>query len=235
MTTHFMNHQQALEQHATERYLLREMAPEERHAFEEHYLECAECLEAVTFGTEFLEAGRQVALEMKQRERNTVRVPSWRERLMPVFSGWLRPASALVFAVLLCLVGLNLYQMIVLQKQKNIIAELKAPRQEFRFELREQSRSEGNIQVVRVPRESQLQLVVEFTPNPKFSAYGAEIVADSKVISSLRSETTSTPMTVSIPAQALAPGRYTIVVVGFGSDGAKKETGNGIFELQFTD
>lgn len=235
MTTHFMNHQQALEQHATERYLLREMSAEQRHAFEEHYLECAECLEAVTFGTEFLEAGRQVAREMSHREADTVHVASWRERLMPVFSGWLRPASALVFALLLCLVGLNVYQMSVVQKQKNIIADLKAPKQEFRFELREQSRSEGNIQVVRVPRESQLQLVVEFTPNPKFNAYGAEIVADSKVMSSLQPDTTTTPLTVSIPAQALAPGRYTVVIMGFGKDGVKKETGNGIFELEFTD
>lgn len=235
MTTHFMNHQQALEQHATERYLLREMTAQERHAFEEHYLECAECLEAVTFGTEFLEAGKQVAQEMTQREADTVRAASWRERLMPVFSGWLRPASALVFALLLCFVGLSVYQMVVLEKQKNTIAQLKAPRQEFRFELREQSRSAGKIQVVRVPREGQLQLVVEFTPNPKFSAYGAEIVADSKVISSLQPETTTTPMTVSVPAQALAPGRYTVVIMGFGKDGAKQETGNGIFELQFTD
>ena len=235
MTTHFMNHQQALEQHATERYLLREMTAEERHTFEEHYLECAECLEAVTFGTEFLEAGREVAREMRQGEHNTVHVASWRERLMPVLSGWLRPAPALVFALLLCFVGLSVYQMVVLEKQKNTIAQLKAPRQEFRFQLREQSRSAGNIQVVRVPREGQLQLVVEFTPNPKFSAYGAEIVADSKVISSLRSETTTTPMTVSIPAQALAPGRYTVVIMGFGKHGAKRETGNGIFELQFTD
>ena len=235
MTTHFMNHQQAMEQHATERYLLREMSAEERHAFEEHYLDCAECLEAVTFGTEFLEAGRQVAQEMRQEDRNPVPAPSWRERMVPLLSGWLHPASALVFALLLCFVGLSVYQMVVLEKQKNTIAQLKAPKQELRFVLREQTRSADNIQVVRVPRESQLQLVVEFTPDSKFNAYGAEIVADSKVISSFQSETTATPMTVSIPAQALAPGRYTVVIMGFGKDGAKGETGNGIFELQFTD
>lgn|SRR6185437_2861015 len=237
MATHFMNHQQALEQYATERYLLHEMTAEERHAFEEHYLECAECLEAVTFGTEFLDAGKQVAQEMTmtQREHSAVRAASWRERLVPALSGWLRPAPALVFALLLCFVGISVYQMVVLQNQKNTIAQLKAPRQEFRFELRGQSRSADNIPIVRVPRESQLQLVVEFTPNPKFNVYGAEIVANSEVISSFQSKSATTPMTVSIPAQALSPGRYTVVIVGFGRNGAKGETGNGIFELQFTD
>ena len=83
-----MNHQQALEEHATERYLLGEMAPEERRAFEEHYLECPECLEAVTFGADFMEAGRQVALEDKSMRVSTV-VPTWRERLLAVVSGGL--------------------------------------------------------------------------------------------------------------------------------------------------
>jgi hypothetical protein len=40
-----VNHFQAVSSHATERYLLDEMAELERHAFERHYFDCAECAE----------------------------------------------------------------------------------------------------------------------------------------------------------------------------------------------
>jgi hypothetical protein len=40
-----VNHFQAVSSHATERYLLNEMAELERHAFERHYFDCAECAE----------------------------------------------------------------------------------------------------------------------------------------------------------------------------------------------
>ena len=60
-----MNHQDAENTNATERYLLRQMTDEERMAFEEHYLNCAQCLEAITFGADFLDAGRELVEEQR--------------------------------------------------------------------------------------------------------------------------------------------------------------------------
>ena len=234
MTTHFMNHQQALEQHATERYLLREMAPEERHAFEEHYLECAECLEAVTFGTEFLEAGRQVALEMKQRERNTVRVPSWRERLMPVFSGWLRPASALVFAVLLC--SVIAYQGLQIHQLKNE-QTAKVARPEFRSVLTGIAHGAGEAKLVEVPRNAVVSLGVEYNRSGDYVSYRAQVL----------NEAGSTKQSVDLPDLpgnmanvALLPGNwnegeYTLIILGRTADGSEKEVGRGAFNLKFVD
>lgn len=45
-----MTHQQAVQKHAAERYLLDEMPELERYAFEAHYFECAECADSVRTG-----------------------------------------------------------------------------------------------------------------------------------------------------------------------------------------
>ena len=45
-----MTHQQALDTMAAERYLLDEMTEIEKHAFEEHFFDCADCAHEVRLG-----------------------------------------------------------------------------------------------------------------------------------------------------------------------------------------
>lgn len=233
MTTHFMNHQQALEQHATERYLLREMSAEQRHAFEEHYLECAECLEAVTFGTEFLEAGRQVAQEMTQREANAVRVASWRERLMPFFSGWLRPASALVFAVLICSVA---YQGIQIHQFKNE-QTAKVARPEFRSVLTGIAHGAGEANLVEVPRNAVVSLGIEYNRSGDYVSYRAQVQNEA---GSIRQSIDLPEVPGDMANVALLPGNlnegeYTLIILGRTADGSEKEVGRRAFNLKFSD
>jgi Putative zinc-finger len=235
MTTHSMNHQQAVETMAAERYLLGEMNAEQRLAFEEHYVECAECLEAVMFGSEFLDAGRQVALEQKS-ERAAQPVPTWRERLLPVFSGWLRPVPAFAFALLLGLVGLNLYQMNVVKRQNNLIAELKAPRQEFRFVMVGDARSQAAEKAITVPRNTQLSVKVEFAPGDDFTPYRADLVSGNVVRYSLPLHVgpNDDSISFSIPAESLGAGSYSLVIRRQNVKGASKDLTRN-FVLQFTD
>lgn len=236
MKTQFMNHQQALETMAAERYLLREMKAEERRLFEEHYLECAECLEAVTFGTEFLEAGHEIALEQKHALA-PIAVPTWRERLLPVLAGWLRPAPALALALLLCLIGLNLYQLTVLREQNNTIAELKAPRQEFRFTVTGEARGGSSDQkVITVPRNTQLSIRVEFAPGEEYLPYRADILGNNAVKYSLPLSVgpTDDSVSFSIPAVALGPGNYDLVIRRQSHNGSSKDLEKR-FVLQFAD
>ena len=58
-----MDHNEAKTTHATERYLLNEMAPGERDAFEDHFFDCSECAEDVRDGAKMMAAGREVARE----------------------------------------------------------------------------------------------------------------------------------------------------------------------------
>lgn len=58
-----MEHQDAIETGAVERYLLEEMSEEERTVFEEHYFDCRVCAAGITDGTRLLVVGRTVAQE----------------------------------------------------------------------------------------------------------------------------------------------------------------------------
>ena len=57
-----MDHSEAQQSHAVERYLLNEMTGGERDGFEEHYFDCRLCAEDVTEGAKLVAAGRRVAL-----------------------------------------------------------------------------------------------------------------------------------------------------------------------------
>jgi len=233
MTAQSMNHQQALEEHATERYLLGEMAPEERRAFEEHYLECPECLEAVTFGADFMEAGRQVALEDKSMRVSTV-VPTWRERLLAVVSGGLRPVAALSCALLLGLVGIG-YQAATIHRQRQTIASLQDLRPEYRFVLTGESR--GKTRIIKVRHNTQLSVKVEFTPGEEFTPYRADLLsADSKVSYSMPLSVAPTDDSVSfsIPAAGLDAGSYSLVIRRQNKAGASDDMKSN-FVLQFAD
>ncbi|HEX7285733.1 MAG TPA: zf-HC2 domain-containing protein [Candidatus Angelobacter sp.] len=100
MTSPLMNHQDAVSSLAVERYLLGELKDEERAAFEEHYLNCDECLDAVTFGDEFMEAGREIAREnLPVPIRPPAPVP---RSLVELLKGWFPPVPTLASALAVC-------------------------------------------------------------------------------------------------------------------------------------
>lgn len=123
-----MKHQEAIEMMASERYLLDELAPELRDAYEEHFFGCAECALDVQLGAAFIDHTKVLLPEMMSSAASaspaasanpsTVASPAvcaWPE-VKPVkqkrdWFAWLRPAVlAPAFAFLLALVT---YQNIV--------------------------------------------------------------------------------------------------------------------------
>src|SRR3974377_1629150 len=97
-----MDHDQAVQQKATERYLLNELDPEMRDQFEEHLFDCQECAVDVRAAAMFVEQSKIVLAE--QPALATARVPAAR----PEKAGWLawfRPAFAVpVLALLLAVI-----------------------------------------------------------------------------------------------------------------------------------
>src|SRR5438309_1066865 len=55
-----MDHFQAVQSNANERYLLGEMTVEEGESYEEHFFDCAECAAQVKAGAIFIENARSV-------------------------------------------------------------------------------------------------------------------------------------------------------------------------------
>jgi hypothetical protein len=100
-----MDHNEAVLQHATERYLLNELDREQRDQFEEHYFSCPECALDVRAGTMFVVQSKKVFATWDAEKQG------WFARLWAKFSefvsaGSWRPAFAVpVMATLLTIVG----------------------------------------------------------------------------------------------------------------------------------
>jgi anti-sigma factor RsiW len=56
-----MNHDEAVQLMATEKYLLNELTPEQREAFEAHFFECVDCAKDVRAGDSLVRSVKEVA------------------------------------------------------------------------------------------------------------------------------------------------------------------------------
>src|SRR5262249_8663536 len=98
-----MDHNEALQSQACEKYLLGELPPAQRDAYEEHYFSCPECAAQLGTAAEFLGASREVfAAPIPRAGTETVGGRGW--------FAWLRPAYAVtaLAALLLCIGYQNL-------------------------------------------------------------------------------------------------------------------------------
>src|SRR5215471_14931166 len=97
-----MDHEQAVRQKATERYLLNELDPGLRDEFEEHLFDCQDCALDVRAAAMFVEQSKAILAEPPAPA--PVRVP------FPVpakvgWLGWLRPVFAVPVLALLIVIG----------------------------------------------------------------------------------------------------------------------------------
>ncbi len=93
-----MDHEMSMRTQAAERYLLGELPPAERDAFEQHYFDCQECAESVRLGFQFSENARSVFREEARRtnRQEPSKAAGWFAWLRP---GFLVPATACLLAV----------------------------------------------------------------------------------------------------------------------------------------
>src|SRR5262252_5269488 len=97
-----MNHREAVETLALERYLLDEMADQERDAFEEHFFSCAECAEDARAGgamRDAVAAGMATAAAAKMSPAaRLLTMPAPRRRLSSIVVPWAAAASLALVA-----------------------------------------------------------------------------------------------------------------------------------------
>lgn len=144
-----MQHKEADQTLAVERYLLGDMTPSEVEQFEEHLFLCPECAESVKTGAVFVENARAVFAEpAAQAERETAGqtvkwkpAPWWKRFMLP---SW---APALAALALLCIAGYQ--QLVVIRGLRTQVAELAEPQPLTSFALHATSR--GAQQEIVVP------------------------------------------------------------------------------------
>ena len=224
MNTRIINHDEAVKDLMTERYLLGELNTIDREAYEEHLFSCDACFEQVKVGTEFVAQLRHIGTEDPQA---------------PFASGFMgrltanarQPLTVTMFGLLLTVAGFAIHQ-------SSEISHLKEPRAEVRSVLTGIAHGSSEANMIKVPRNSALSLNVEYTPKDEFISYRVQVLSSSgKALHAVALPETQVGTTASIdlPADALRAGQYSMVVFGRRSDGTQEEVGRGVFELRFTD
>jgi hypothetical protein len=119
-----------------------------------------------------------------------------------------------------------------------LLAIAQAPKQEFRFVIRGQSRSRASANVITLKRSDRLTLSIEFDPAPGLKSPRAELKSDSQelpIVIPVNIGPNDDSVVFSVPAANLASGSYSVVLSGQMQDGSSKELASGTLQLQVTD
>ena len=227
-----MDHPEALQQKATERYFLGEMKPQEREAFEDHYFGCRECAVDVKSTATLMDNAR----EFFRTEFAAQAARAEKRAASAGWFGWMRPAYAMAAVALLILViG---YQNLVTIPQARRRGLEAAPLALTSFSLVTSGSRGGNDLVFNVRPNSPFGLYVDIPANAKYSSYTADVQNESGVSKfSVRISPEQAKETVQllIPASVLASGRYNLVIRGSNAadqNGAGDEIARYPFTLQ---
>jgi len=184
-----MDHELAIQNQAVERYILGEMEPEEREAFEEHFFLCELCGGDVRATFAFAEEARAIFKERRP----------WPKPARSRFS-WKIPSFAFAAAAALCL-------MVIGYQNFEVIPALKAP-QPITSGVIFDGATRSAVPVLREGEALHFQMPWE-QGGPAF----VELRSGSKTLSSgtVAAPAKKQPLDVYFPGK-LKPGRYNVVV-----------------------
>lgn len=228
-----MDHQEAVRQNATERYLLEELDPEQRDQFEEHFFDCQDCAMDVRAAAMFVEHSKDLLTvpEVTAPVREAAPAPPNKTPNKTKF-GWWRPAIfAPVMALLLVVVAYqNLVQVPQLQSAANQPHVLPA------ISLHLLTYGDSSEPITVAPGQAfLLNLIIPPGPRYSYSSYQVDLYnPQGKIDSSLPIGSVSSGATwpIQIPGANRESGKYSLAVQGRTADGKQVEVGRSSFELQ---
>ena len=221
-----MDHELAVKSQACEKYLLGELSPELRDAYEQHYFGCAECAAQLRAAAELMAAGREILAEAPAA------VPQ--ADYVRVRSGWMRSMNPLAaipaFAVLLLVIG---YQNLVTVPHWKQAAE---PRVLRMFSLITANvRGEGGL-VFSVAADEPFGVYVDVPVDPAYSNYLLRLedpAGRSTLLRPLTQQEAQKTQVITVDPGRKS-GKFAVVVSGLNTLGAEASPAKEIARLQFT-
>lgn len=202
-----MDHNEAIELKAAERYVLCELPEELREAYEEHFFDCLECAAHIQAATIFAATTHDVFAEDPSvpSVRSNGRVSLWQRLLRP-----------LVVAPTFAALALALVVGYEFQRASLKPTEIAAVMSSIKL-LGDERRGPADPPVVRVrPRES-FALNFDFLPSAKFDSYLGELrdAAGHTVLPvKLAGDTATHEVNVVVPGGLVRPGKYILAFFG---------------------
>jgi hypothetical protein len=197
-----MDHQQATEMTAVERYLLDELSPEVRAEFEEHFFDCQECAVDLRATDAFLSAAK---LEFKRNP-----VPN-----RPLASFW--PAAIAWSALAASLLVIAYQNVIVFPHLRNQIAELKAPEILPSISLVAGNSRGAQIPAAEVRSNQPFLLQFDLPVEDRFSSYSCLLYSPTGSLSwrvEVSSQAAKDTISIRVPSAGKQSGEYTLAVRG---------------------
>lgn len=223
-----MDHSEAVNAMMAERYLLDELSPDERDAFEAHFFDCAECAIDVRAGAAFVQeakaqlpgltleaAPKAGAVEPPGKRRN-----SWLDRLRPLFASPL--VAGPVFAALIAVVG---YQNLVTVPALQTAAT--EPRLLTPVALHGATR--GEPMTIEADRSAGVVLMVDVPVRPEITSYSLALTDPrGKLVwtRNVAGDAVAAPgdsLTLAIPGAGLQAGTYSLRISGTSAAGTETQ------------
>jgi len=220
-----MDHQLAVKSQACEKYLLGELSPELRDAYEEHYFSCTVCAMQLREATELIAASKLILAENPQ----AAPVPASAEGFTAWWR-WFRPSIAIpAFAALLLFVG---YQNFVTIPH---LQQSASPRVLPMYSLISANTRGDQGLVFSVAPGEPFGLYLDVPADPAFSTYLLRLQGPSGASSPLRSltalEAQKTQVVTVQPGKR--SGKFTLVISGITAPGADASSAKELARLQF--
>lgn len=234
-----MDHNEAITILAVERYLLNELTPEVRDAFEEHLFDCTQCAADLRAGAAFVREARvQLPLLDASTPAAGTTIPG--ARLSARKKNWffsLQAAFAVpVFATLVGIIG---YQNLA------TIPSLRSRADEPRLlpwaSIHAGTRG-GEATVLLMSRTSGGVVLIDLLEDSRYTSYSFDLLnPKGEQIWTKNEEATNSSIvgggtySLLIPGYGLQQGKYSLVITGVGAEGGRTEIDRRTLELHFQD
>ena len=208
-----MDHQEALQLQAVEKYVLGELPGDLREQFEEHYFNCPECASGLRALGTFVTASR---LALKEEETSPRVLPNATHGKRSGWFNWLRPVIAVPAVAILASIVVFQNAVTIPSARKRAETESVAQVYQSSYRLGGPTRG-GTLPRVKLRSSESFALDFDFTPNNNFPSYKGTLLdaSGSAVLTfNLKGEAANKEEHLVIPGGVIHPGNYDLVFVG---------------------
>jgi hypothetical protein len=217
-----VEHSQAQDTYAAERYLLGELTSAEVEEFERHYFECAECAMAVETGGQFIGNARAAFADSKEPALRRSVEPSRGSFRDTLAAFWRQPAFVMTLTAALVFGAVALYQGTVLIP--GMRRTLDSARALPAFQLIGASRGE-EAQVTVPAGTVSFALSVDIPPGTPFPKYLGVLSEGGRTVFEVVSPApvAGEPITILVPVRGMQQGNQDLTVYGLRPDGERAD------------